>query len=125
MSGKELLDLPLLEIRDWIETHINIPCLGLKHVNMKQSKYKKRLHKLTEVRLSLAEAESDTIHITIYRGEKVIRGQINIRECRVDELTRWRLAYSYVEGGRKRYACNILLEEYTYDREEVLRVIRH
>ena len=112
MSGKELLDLPLIEICDWIEKHLSNPYLGLKHVNIKQLKHRKRLHKLTELRLSLAEAESNTIYITIYRGEKVIRGQINIHEGRVDELTRWRLVYSYTEEGRKRYARNVLLEEY-------------
>lgn len=111
MSGKELLDLPLIEICDWIEKHLSNPYLGLKHVNIKQSKYRKRLHKLTELRLSLAEAESNTIYITIYRGEKVIRGKLNIHAGRVDELTKWRLAYSRDERGR-RSASNVLLEEY-------------
>ena len=112
MSGKELLDLPLLEICDWIEKHLTNPYLDLKHVNIKQPKHRKRLHKLTELRLSLAEAESNTIYITIYRGEKVIRGKLNIHEGRVDELSKWRLVYYRDEGGRRRSVSNVLLEEY-------------
>lgn len=113
MSGKELLDLPLLEIRDWIEKHLGINYLGLQHVNIK-SNYKKRIHKLTELRFTPAD-EPDVIRLSIYRGDKVIRGKIDTDIGKVLELSRWRLVYSCWDEGKRKYAGNVLLEEYKYD----------
>lgn len=113
MTGKELLDLPLLEIRDWIETHLGINYLGLKHVNIK-SNHKKRIHKLTELRFTPAD-EPDVIRISIYRANKMIRGKVDTDSARVLELSRWRLVYSVWGEGKRKYAGNVLLEEYKYD----------
>ena len=118
MSGKELIDLPLLEIKDYIESHSGLN-IDLTRVNVKARYNKKpKIHKFAELRIDLDD-EGETVRITLYRADKVIRGKVDIMTGKVLELSRWRLVYSYISGGRKRSAGNILLEEYKYDREGV------
>lgn len=117
MSGKELIDLPLLEIKDYIESHSGLN-IDLTRVNVKARYNKKpKIHKFAELRIDLDDGER--VRITLYRADKVIRGKVEVMTGKVLELSRWRLVYSYTEEGRKRYARNVLLEEYKYDRERV------
>ena len=118
MSGKELIDLPLLEIKDYIESHSGLN-IDLTRVNVKARYNKKpKIHKFAELRIDLDDG-GETVRITLYRADKVIRGKVEIMTGKVLELSRWRLVYSYIDGGRKRSAGNVLLEEYKYDRSGI------
>ncbi len=114
MKGKELLRLGINEIKDYIESHPG-PNIELTHVSTNTWQRRKKIHKLAQLRLGIDDG-GDKLRITLYSGNIVLRGKVDLMTGRVLELTKWRLERIETPDMCIK-TVNVLLE--IYDRQGV------